>query len=407
MKKLMILGAGIYQVPLIKKAREMGLFTIVVSYPGPYPGFALGDECLYLDTTDGSAVLDAARKLGIDGICTTGTDVAVSTIGLVAESLGLRGIPHEAALLATDKLRMKEAFQKNGVTSAPFLKVSSFEEAKDAFLKLSKPVMVKAVDSSGSRGVSKVSTLSELSGAYQASAEVSRQPYVILEEFVDGTEIGVDGFVENGSVVLLLPHQKFVLTSGATSLPAGHSFPYPASERVLASIGHEIRKAVSALCLDNCAFNADVMICGETPFLLEMGGRAGATGIPELVSLYCGFDFYQKMIENALGETPDFACGNPKPCMSRLLFSPVDGTITRIDSSVIRKLRNEGADFSLDYGEGDPVSKVRNGTDRIGQVILPSSSEPEMNALMKRLYAAVFVDGISLWERWEVCHETV
>lgn len=62
MKKIMILGAGIYQVPLILKAKEMGLYTLVVSYPGPYPGFALADECLYLDTRDEAGILKAARE---------------------------------------------------------------------------------------------------------------------------------------------------------------------------------------------------------------------------------------------------------------------------------------------------------------------------------------------------------
>ena len=87
MKKIMILGAGIYQVPLILKAKEMGLYTLVVSYPGPYPGFALADECLYLDTRDEAGILKAAREKEIQGICTTGTDVAIRTLGHTAELL--------------------------------------------------------------------------------------------------------------------------------------------------------------------------------------------------------------------------------------------------------------------------------------------------------------------------------
>ena len=44
MKKILILGAGIYQVPLIKTAKRMGLYTIVASIPGNYPGFELADK---------------------------------------------------------------------------------------------------------------------------------------------------------------------------------------------------------------------------------------------------------------------------------------------------------------------------------------------------------------------------
>ena len=102
MKKIMILGAGIYQVPLIRAAKEMGFFVIVVSIKGDYPGFALADKIYYINTTDREAVLKAAVSEKIDGICTTGTDVAVSSIGYVCEHMELSGISEKAADLVTD-----------------------------------------------------------------------------------------------------------------------------------------------------------------------------------------------------------------------------------------------------------------------------------------------------------------
>jgi len=108
MKTLMIMGAGIYQVPLIKTAKRMGIHTIAVSIPGKYPGFAYADEVLHINTVDSGAVLAAAREKKIDGICTAGTDVAVMTIGRVNDALGLSGISYEAARLACDKVQMKE-----------------------------------------------------------------------------------------------------------------------------------------------------------------------------------------------------------------------------------------------------------------------------------------------------------
>ena len=100
MKTLMIMGAGIYQVPLIKTAKRMGIHTIAVSIPGNYPGFAYADEVLHINTVDSGAVLKAAREKKIDGICTAGTDVAVMTIGRVNDAMGLSGISYEAARLA-------------------------------------------------------------------------------------------------------------------------------------------------------------------------------------------------------------------------------------------------------------------------------------------------------------------
>ncbi|MFR3343518.1 MAG: hypothetical protein ACLTS6_05340 [Anaerobutyricum sp.] len=88
MKKIMILGAGIYQVPLIKTAKRMGLYTIVVSIPGNYPGFALADKVYYENTVDDEKILEIARAEQIDGIVTTGTDVCVITIGKVLRCHG-------------------------------------------------------------------------------------------------------------------------------------------------------------------------------------------------------------------------------------------------------------------------------------------------------------------------------
>ena len=107
MKKLMILGAGIYQVPLIKQAKKMGIYTIVVSVRGNYPGFAYADKICYEDTRNAQAIVKIAEQENIDGILTTGTDVAVVTIGKVCDTLGLTGLSLEAAAIATDKMRMR------------------------------------------------------------------------------------------------------------------------------------------------------------------------------------------------------------------------------------------------------------------------------------------------------------
>ena len=103
----MILGAGIYQVPLIKAAQDMELYTIVASIPGEYPGFALADQVCTINTTDQQEILKVCLRENIQAICTTGTDVAVSTIGYVCQHMGLPGISLSAAQNVTDKAQMK------------------------------------------------------------------------------------------------------------------------------------------------------------------------------------------------------------------------------------------------------------------------------------------------------------
>ena len=386
MKKIMILGASVYQVPLIRTAKRMGLYTIVSSIPGNYPGFSDADKVCYINTIDKEAILKVCKEEGVSGICTSGTDVAVATIGHVNEAMGLAGISEEAAVKSCDKYEMKKAFAAGGVSASKFIKAESLDEAYAAAEEIGYPVVVKCVDSSGSRGINVVDSREELKEAYEAAVGYSHKSYVLVEEKLNGKEIGVDVMV------------KF---KGAT-IPAGHSFPYRNSEKVLAEIDKQVTLAVKALGLNNCAFNSDVFVDGENVYIIEMGGRAGATGIPELISIYYGFDFYEKMIENSLGKMDDLGISDKRTaCMSKLLMSPVDGTITSIDEDAIDKIRARGYDIVLDYKVGQTVEQMHNGTTRIGHLIARTDDEQIVNGVMDEIYAAICADGTPMKDLWK------
>ena len=400
-KKIMILGAGIYQVPLIRKAIEYGLSPVVVSIPGDYPGFALADTCCYLDTRDFEQVLEAARRERIAGICTSGTDVAVRTIGYVCEALNLPGLSRAAACTVTDKYLMKTAFASHQVRTAPFQKAASLEDALAAAKAIGYPVMIKAVDSSGNRGISRADFPSQAAGAYESARKVTRRPYVLVEKYLSGIEIGVDGFIENGKIRLLFPHEKFVLQRKNATVTAGHAFPYHAGKEVLEDLTLQIHKAVIAAGLDHCAFNADVLVLDNQAWVLEIGGRAGATCIPELISQYCGFDYYRKILDCAVGKPINFLTSSPIPCMARLLFSPVDGVLTAIDAPYLTHLKNQGILAQLDYPVGAAVRGVQNGTDRLGQLIMQTEDSKVLEQAHTELCRHIKVNGKTLEELWE------
>ena len=115
MKNVLILGAGIYLVPLILKAKSLGCHVIVCTIPGNYPGIAIADEVYYENTTDKEACLRVAKQNNVSAVCTAGTDVALPSLGYIVDQLALKGPSEKAALFSSNKLLMKEAFLREHV----------------------------------------------------------------------------------------------------------------------------------------------------------------------------------------------------------------------------------------------------------------------------------------------------
>ena len=400
-RKIMILGAGIYQVPLIRKAKEMGLETLVVSIPGDYPGIPMADRFFPLDTRDYEGILQVAQQEKIQGICTSGTDVAVRAIGYVCEHMGLSGIHFSAVKRATDKALMKEAFHRHQVSTADFHKVCSREEALQAAEQIGYPVVVKAVDSSGSRGILKAGNGQELQAAFENARAVTKKNYVLVEEWLDGEEIGVDAFMGEENLEVFFPHRKFICRAANTTIPSGHQFPFDGSPRLDQELRLQILKAAKALGLKNCPLNADVFVKGDKVWIIEMGGRTGATCIPELISVNQGYDWYEKILQAALGEKPDFSGKSNVSCMAKLVFSPVTGKIRKIDREGIEALKKQEILCQMDYKEGDMVEKVLNGTDRIGHILMKTEEERKLNQALGKLYSCIWLDQGNLEELWK------
>lgn len=382
MKKLMVMGAGIYQVPLIKTARKMGIYTIAVSIPGNYPGFGFADEVLHINTVDSEAVLKAAQERQIDGICTAGTDVAVTTIGRLNDAMGLSGISYESAKIATDKVLMKQAYEENGVRTAKYRKVYFNEDVREKTRGLQYPLIVKIVDSSGSRGITRVDSPDKLQAAIINAQSFTRKDYFIVEEFIVGREFGAQAFVMDGKVRFVLPHGDYIFL-GSTGVPAGHFAPYALSEEGQKDCIETAEKAIRAMKLDNCAVNCDFIMRDGKTYVLEIGGRSGATCLAELVSIYYGYDYYRKIIQVALGEKPDFPTDKAVPNASKLLMSDRDGVICSLAN---RNPKDDPdiVEVKFDYTVGDYVKKFHVGPNRIGHVITKGATLGEATSALDR-----------------------
>ena len=381
-KKIIILGAGIYQTPLIKKAKELGLYTIVISIEGNYPGFEFADKIYYIDTTDKESVLKVAVSEKIDAICTTGTDVAIVTIGYVCEKLNLTGISELSGVLSTDKLPMKNAFEEFGVRTAKYRKVISKEESYKVFKELTPPLMFKATDTSGSRGVIKVENYNEIDDAFEYAYSITSKSYILIEEFIDGVEFGAQSVVCNGEIKFILPHGD-ILYHGKTDVPIGHYVPYNLpSDEIKKDIANQINLTIKALKLDNCALNFDFILSNNKIYVLEVGARVGATCLAEQVGNHYNINYYEYIILMSLGSVPDVDFSVSKSNASLLFISHYDGIFNNLDLDI---KKYDIVEKVIDYNKGDKIKKFEVGPDRIGHIIIEYNTELDILTTLDQL----------------------
>ena len=183
---------------------------------------SLAHEAWEVDTTDKERLLDRARAKGIEAVVTTGTDVAVPSIGYLCDHLHLPGIDYDTALGCTDKVLMQERFTAGQVPAAAWRRVKAPAGAREAAEAIGLPVIVKAPDSSGSRGVTVVQEPDRLPAAFEAARKVSRSGEVLVEELLTGEEFGAQVIVQDGQVVACLCHNDTV-TPPPITVPIGHS----------------------------------------------------------------------------------------------------------------------------------------------------------------------------------------
>ena len=373
----MILGGGYYQLPLIRKSVELGYYTIVCGIAGNYPGYQYASKWVDVDTFDKNAVLTVAQQEKIDGILLCGSDACMPTIGYVCDKMNLIGPSEQATINASNKAIMKELFVANGVRTARYKKIESLEEAKAFSEEHGFPIVLKVVDASGSKGVIIVKDENLLSSSFSSVIKETKLPYIIIEEFVDGKEFGAQSFVRNGVLTFVMPHGD-VVYHGVTDIPIGHYAPYEKEQEILPDAIEQLNLCVRALGINNTAINADFILSKGKVYVLEIGARAGATCLPELVSNHFSMDYYEYLLRQCLGDSISFTCQSRENCLVETLISKQTGIVDCIE---IGELPREAVSFTLYPQKGDFVHSFRNAWDRIGTLVLKGEELSQLFAM--------------------------
>lgn len=374
MKKLLVLAAGILQVPVIKKAREMGYYVIAADGNPAAVGLPLADKAIVANITDEEVMLRIAHEEQIDGVIHPCSEVSMNVMGRINDKLGLSGISRDTAIRATNKHLMRQAFEQGGAPSPKSFCTNDADEGWSIFVnELShNTAILKPSRNSGSRGVAKISrqtSKEEFVSLFNRAMNESRDKSVMIEQFIDGPEFSVEIIVWQGEPYVLTVTDKKT-TEAPYFVELGHNQPSVFPKEMQERLKDAAVAGVKALGLDNCAAHAELKLMDGEPYLMEIGARLGGDFIStELTHLSTGIDMVAAAINVALGEEPDLSPKETPKGVCIRYFTPHPGRLTAINN---QDLLNDSHvyDAEIYHQVGDMIPEVRSSLDRSGHVIV-------------------------------------
>lgn len=304
-KDIAIIGASYLQLPLIEKAKVMGYTTHVFAWKANDAGETEADVFYPISIIEKEKILEVCRKIGICGICSIASDVAVLTVNYVAERMGLTGNSEESSLKSTNKYLMREAFAKSGDPSPKSYLID--EKTDIQAIDISFPVIVKPTDRSGSRGICKLESEEGMNMAVKDAMSQSFESKALIEEYVEGEEYSVEYISCNGKHYFLALTKKY--TTGAPHfIETGHMEPALVNKDVLEKIKRIVSHALDTLEIKFGASHSEIKIDHDGMIkIIEIGARMGGDCIgSDLVYYSTGYDYLKMVIQIACGEEPVF-----------------------------------------------------------------------------------------------------
>lgn len=393
-KKILFLGAAPTQVPPLLYAREQGHHVITCDYLPDNPGHKLADESYNVSTTDKDAVLELAQRLKIDAIVAYASDPAAPTAAYVAEKMGLPGNPYESVLLLARKDMFRAFLEQNGFNVPRSKSFYDLEEARAWLGEIGLPAFIKPVDSSGSKGVTRLADAAQFDAAFAHALTFSREKKVVVEEQIMRAryQVAGDGFIVDGKLVFRCWADEHFDKLCNGLVPIGQTFPTSHPEAWLKGAHAETQRLLSLLGMKTGALNFDFVFAEDGKFyFLELGPRNGGCLIPEVIRYATNTDLIKYTVDAALG----LPCHELKmaPAVgfwsSYMVHSLVPGTFKELwlSDEVKKKIIEQDIVVKV----GDKVEKYLGSNHTLGTMILKFDSMSEMLEMIDNMERDIMV----------------
>lgn len=306
MKKMLLLGGSRYLLPVIEKAHDLGLYVITCDYLPDNAAHKYSDEYCNVSIIDKEAVLEMAKKLNIDGVMSFACDPGVVTAAYVAEKMGLPfQCSYEAASILQDKGLFREFLTKHGFNTPHAKRYTDKMQPFDDIDFFAWPVIVKPVDSAGSKGVTRVNTPEELEKAIETAMGSSHNGSFIIEDFLtfEGYHSSADPFTVDGKLEFVTySDQLFDPEADNPYTPAKIIWPSTMKKEHQEYLNKETQRLMDLLNVETGIYNIETCIGSDgKPYIMEVSPRGGGCKIAEIQKLAFGVDLIENEIRKAVG----------------------------------------------------------------------------------------------------------
>ena len=381
MKKILLLGGSSQQVIAIETAKRLGLYTILCDYLPDNPGQFHADKFYQESTTDKDKILQIAQDEKVDYIIAYASDPAAPTAAYVAEKMGLPTNPYKAVETLCNKDLFREFLSTHGFNTPRAVGFISKEKAIADIINFTLPIIVKPVDSSGSKGATVIRGTEDIESAIDFAFSFSRGHRIIIEEFIEKNHpylIGGDIFVSDGKVIqwgLMNCHRD---SSVNPLVPVGKSYPPLLDSADLQAVKDTMQKLVTDLGIQFGPMNVELVVdANKRVFPIDIGPRSGGNMIPDLLGMIFNCDVVEMSVRAAMGESVGSEMGKGTPYYATLnLHSNRKGIYNRIAFS--HKIEQYIIRKNIYKKPGDDVNFFANAANSLGIIFFKFPDEHTM-----------------------------
>ena len=384
MKKILFLGAAQFQIPPIEYALSKGYYVITCDNRVENPGHKLSNKYYNVSTLEKDEILKIALAENIDGILTFGSDVSAPTMAYVAEKMGLPGNSYKTVSLLVNKKLFREHLNKNNLQKTQFKIFSESERSLiGSYLKdIELPVVIKPIDSAGSKGVSILSNISDLDRFVDYAFSESFSRTIIIESWIKklNKQVCGDGFMQNDKLEFIEFGDGHFYDDGKFLAPFAETFPSTHIVEHLNKIKIKLEKILVSCGFLCGPFNFDVLVAesGE-PFVVEIGPRSGGNYIPKAISLKTKVDMIGGAVECSLDRSFKLdvkKSESEKFYACYMIHSKSEGILDKI--SFDEDIEANIVEYNPYIKLGANVKPFYKASEAIGNLILVFNSHQEM-----------------------------